>query len=348
MKNKRGAGTAVGRLFVVGALVLVVSAGCQSTPTPVNTDPAPVPRELQKVSHPRYVIEPPDILQLDLLNAVPKAPYKIRPLDVVGVSVSNALPASPVNGPFSVGPDGTIDLGAPYGTVSVTGLSLEQARLAVVKVMSREIKDPLATVSLVQARGTQQIRGLHIVRADGVVGLGSYGEVSVVGLTVAQAKEAFETHLSKYFQDPEVALDVVGYNSKVYYVVFEYGGAGQQVVRLPATGNETVLDGIAQVNGLPTVADPKRICLSRPGPEGCAPQMMPIDWRAIIQDGDTRTNYQILPGDRILVKAYPLVETDVRLARIISPIERMLGVTLLGSSTVNSIRTNGKTGTTSP
>ncbi len=347
MKNKRGAGTAV-RLFVVGALVIVAGAGCRSVPTAATTEPAPVPRELQKVSHPRYIIEPPDILQIDLVNAVPKSPYKIRPLDVVGVVVSNALPGGTVSGPFSVGPDGTIDLGAPYGSVSVTGLTLEDARKAVIKAISRELKDPVVTVSLVQARGSQQIRGLHIVRADGVIGLGSFGEVSVVGLTIAQAKEAFETHLSKYFQDPEVALDVVGYNSKVYYVVFEYGGAGQQVVRLPATGNETVLDGIAQVNGLPTVADPKRICLSRPGPEGCAPQMMPIDWRAIIQDGDTRTNYQILPGDRILVKAYPLVETDVRLARVISPIERLFGITLLGSSTVNSIRTNGKVNASSP
>ena len=339
MKTNRGAGTAT-RLFVVGALALVMGTGCQSTPTAANTEPAAVPRELQKVSHPRYVIEPPDILQLDLITAVPKAPYKIRPLDVIGVTVPNALPGSTVSGPFSVGPDGTVDLGAPYGSVSVTGLTLEDARKAISKAIARELKDPIVTVSLVQARGTQQIRGLHIVRADGVVGLGSFGEVSVVGLSIAQAKEA---HLSKYFQDPEVALDVVGYNSKVYYVIFEYGGAGQQVVRLPATGNETVLDGISQVNGLPTVADPKRICLSRPGPEGCAPQMMPIDWRAIIQDGDTRTNYQILPGDRILIKAYPLVETDVKLARIISPIERMLGVTLLGSSTVNSIRTNGQT-----
>jgi hypothetical protein len=48
------------------------------------------------------------------------------------------------------------------------------------------------------------------------------------------------------------------------------------------------------------------------------------------------------------VKAYPLVETDVTMARVISPIERLFGITLLGSSTVNSIRTNGKTNSTSP
>ncbi len=67
---------------------------------------------------------------------------------------------------------------------------------------------------------------------------------------------------------------------------------------------------------------------------------MPIDWRAIVEDGDTRTNYQVLPGDRVLVKAYPTVEADAKLARVIAPMERVLGITLLGSSTVNSIRTD--------
>ena len=37
-------------------------------------------------------------------------------------------------------------------------------------------------------------------------------------------------------------MDVQGFNSKLYYVILDGGGAGQQVVRLPVTGNETVLD----------------------------------------------------------------------------------------------------------
>ena len=51
-----------------------------------------------------------------------------------------------------------------------------------------------------------------------------------------------------------MSVDVLAYNSKVYYVIMDGGGYGQQIVRLPCTGNETVLDAIAQVNGLPQVA----------------------------------------------------------------------------------------------
>lgn len=328
---------AVSRQVGICLVVIGLASGCR-TPAPIAV-PA-VPRELQKVSHPPYVIEPPDVLQLDLISAVPKPPYRVRPLDVVGVVVPNALPIAPVSGAFSIGPDGTIDLGAPYGTVEIAGRTLDELRGVVEKHLAKDIKTPLVSVSLVQTRGGQQVRGPHLVRSDGAVGLGTYGSVSVVGLTVPQAKQAIEEHLKAYFLDPEIALDVVGYNSKTYYVVFDYGTAGQQVTRLPITGNETVLDGISQLNGLPTIADASRITLSRPGPDGCPPQIFPVDWRAIVEDGDTRTNYQVLPGDRVLVKAYQLVEADAKLARLIAPIERLLGVTLLGSSTVNNIRTD--------
>lgn len=324
----------------LGALGLVVAAvsGC-ATQTPVLTPP-PVPRELDKVSHPPYVIEPPDILQVDLVAAVPTARSKLRPFDVVGVVVANTLPTAPISATFTIGADGTIDLGPPYGAIKVVDLTTSEAREVIEKFLTAQLKQPKASVTLVQTRAAQQIRGPHLVRADGTVGLGTYGSVAVVGMTVAEAKRAIEAHLQPAFDNPEVSLDVIGYNSKIYYVVFDYGGAGQQVLRLPITGNETVLDGIGQVSGLPTVADARRICLSRPGPGNCPPQVFPVDWQGIIERGDTRTNYQILPGDRVLVKAYPLVESDVKLARVIAPIERLLGVTLLGSSTVNSIRTD--------
>ena len=54
--------------------------------------------------------------------------------------------------------------------------------------------------------------------------------------------------------------------------------------------------------------------------------------------GATATNYQLMPGDRVFVKAYPLVAPRHRLARILAPIERIFGITLLGAGTVRSIQ----------
>ena len=55
-----------------------------------------------------------------------------------------------------------------------------------------------------------------------------------------------------------------------------------------------------------------------------------MDWIGITQHGITFTNYQVMPGDRIYVKAQKLVTIDRTLARIFAPIERVFGITLLG------------------
>jgi polysaccharide export outer membrane protein len=108
------------------------------------------------------------------------------------------------------------------------------------------------------------------------------------------------------------------------------------------TGSETVLDALANVNGLPAVASRRNIWVARRTPHPDQPwQVLPVDWVGITQHGITATNYQLLPGDRIYVKAQRLVTIDTALARILSPVERMFGVTLLGAATVNQIKGRG-------
>lgn len=52
----------------------------------------------------------------------------------------------------------------------------------------------------------------------------------------------------------------------------------------------------------------------------------------------TQTNYQVLPGDRIYVQSQRLISVDNAIAKMLAPVERVFGVILLGSSTVNSIQ----------
>jgi polysaccharide export outer membrane protein len=194
----------------------------------------------------------------------------------------------------------------------------------------------------------QRIRGQHLVTPDGYVRIGIYGSVFVAGLTIDQARSAIAEQLGKRiekFDIKSLSVDVLAYNSKVYYVITDGAGFGEQVYRIPYTGNETVLDAIAQINGLPTVASKKKIWLARatPGDHG-VPHKLPIDWCGITQGGLASTNYQIFPGDRVYVASDTLISIDSWLGKVLNPIERVLGATLLGSSTVNSIRSGG-TGT---
>jgi polysaccharide export outer membrane protein len=300
-----------------------------------------VPTELQKKTLPPYMIEPPDILLIDAVRLVPKPPYRIEALDVLIIQVGGTFPDQPIAGPYPVSPDGTVALGFNYGSVRVAGLTLEQAQAAIRKQLST-LKDPQVTVSLGQFRGLQQVRGEHLVRPDGTIHLGTYGCVYVTGMTLAQARWAVEQHLSQFLQDPEVAIDVFAYNSKSYYIIFDGAGFGQQVFRFPITGNETVLDAIGQVYGLPAVASKRRIWVARPAPahHECL-QILPVDWEAITEGGATRTNYQLFPGDRIFVKADKLIALDNALSKLIAPIERLFGVILLGNTTVQSFGNNG-------
>jgi polysaccharide export outer membrane protein len=200
----------------------------------------------------------------------------------------------------------------------------------------------------------QRIGGSHLVRPDGTVGLGMYGSASVAGLTLDQAREAIadaiwrsQPELKERPNPKKIFVDVLAYNSKVYYIITDGGGYGEQVYRFAITGNETVLDALSWINGLPAVASKKHIWVARRVPDhGGAANILPVDWISITQDGSAATNYQILPGDRIYVHSQKIISFDNNLAKIIAPIERVLGVTLLGSETVNSIRNRGVSGTT--
>lgn len=301
--------------------------------------PPDMPRELSKVVLPTYTIEPPDILVIEAIHIVPRSPYMLRTGDILAVNVVGTLPDAPVAGAFPIQPGGLINLGPPYGTVKVTGMSVEQATGQVRAAMAMHVRDPVVTVSLVEMSGKQQVAGQHLVGPDGTVTLGSYGSIPVVGLTLFQAKQVIEQHLSQTLEDPEVSVDVFAYNSKVYYVITEGAGLGDQVTRFPITGNDTVLDAISNINGLTQVSS-KKIWVARPVPHTGQIQILPVDWRSMTASGVALTNYQIMPGDRVFVAEDGLVAFDSHLAKLLAPLERAMGFTLLSAGTAT--RLSGK------
>src|SRR5205085_793464 len=194
--------------------------------------------------------------------------------------------------------------------------------------------------SSVPAKGGEQpISGQHLVRPDGTIELGIYGTVFVAGMTLEQAKAAIVAQLVKRNQKvtvDQMNVDVLAYNSKFCYVITDGGGWGAQIYRLPITGNDTVLDALAQVGGLPPVASKKRMWLARPScNDPDHPKVLPIDWCGLAQQGSAATNYQLYPGDRIFVQSDCRIRLDAQLSKTLAPINHALGTTLLGASTAN-------------
>ena len=199
------------------------------------------PREFHKVTQPDYVVEPPDLIVVEVLEA---------------------LPGQPITGERLVRPDGRISLGY-YGEVYVAGLTTTEIKAKVI---------------------------LH---------LRNFLSEATLGLSATRDGKSFNVPAAL---SSRVFVDLAAYNSKVYYVQ----GQVETPSRLPVTGNETVLDALSYAGGVVGLnLAQTRIRLVRPASRDHLVQQLQVDLAAIVERGDAATNYQIMPGDRLIVSADP-------------------------------------------
>lgn len=142
-----------------------------------------------------------------------------------------------------------------------------------------------------------------VVQPDGNIDLGFLGDVYVAGLTLPQVELKMAQHLAVVEKPPagqgsyQVSVRLANASASKYYYVL---GTVTTQGKFPSTGNDTVLDAILAA-GLRTNSLPDKAYLVRPHPAGGPDQVLKIDWFGIRDRGDTLTNYQVFPGDRIIV-----------------------------------------------
>ena len=164
----------------------------------------------------------------------------------------------------------------------------------------------------------------QIVLADGTVDLGPYGRIVVAGRNLEQAESLIEQQIAFQIQqqasackqyandDIQASLsreplpedcDAIAINVRLlepvhqFYVLGEVNAPGAY----PLTGSETVLDAILTAGGLTASANPCQILLARPTDPCECRVTLPVCYRQIVQMGNTTTNYQLQPGDRVFV-----------------------------------------------
>ncbi len=264
----------------IGSFALLAATGCQTVRTPEEQIAASnIPTELNKTSLPEYVIEPPDLMVVEVLEA---------------------LPGRPITGERLVRPDGTISLDF-YGKVYVAGLTISEAKEKVILHLRKFLND------------------------------------EVLGL-VEQDPDTDEMVPVPPAESDRVFVDVTAYNSKVYYVQGDVAAPG----RLPITGNETVLDAINYAGGLAPTAAPANIRLVRPAPAGSScEQVLPVNYAAIVYGGDPTTNYQLLPGDRLVVYRDPIVRSTLFIDRMAAPFNGVVQSILTYSFAARSVQLLG-------
>ena len=226
----------------------------------------------------------------------------------------------------------------PRRGVSVTAEKSKSKAQPSLESLGDYVVEPpdLLLVEVLEALPGRPISGERLVRPDGKISLGFYGDIYVAGLTVPQVKEKVIHHLQKYLEDSALGIvelafddngqtivdpktneaklkaidpkdsaavfvDVTAYNSKNYYV------EGEVVVpsRLPLTGRDTILDAIHYAGGLTSRADHRDVTLYRMDTTGRLPTPMHIDIDQIMLGDDVSTNYQLKPDDRLVIRRTP-------------------------------------------
>ncbi len=143
-----------------------------------------------------------------------------------------------------------------------------------------------------------QIAGDQVVLVDGSVDLGRYGRVRVAGLTVEQIEIAVVNQINEVADKRfNINVQLLETNAAQVYVLGAVGSPGAFNIG----GNETVLDAILMAGGLTSKASPCDIILVRPTDSCDRRVVQRVCFRQITQLGDVTSNYQIQPGDRVVV-----------------------------------------------
>lgn len=330
-------------------------------------------------------------------------PLVIEPPDVITVEVLIALPGRPITGERLVRPDGTISLGF-YGDVQVRGLTPAQAKLKIVYHLRRFLGDDVLGLRRIYVEGSKleplpkpgtRIPGTFSIEPDKrpfekpdverpaaplVPDINKpVEEAPAKPATEVTPKAARASRRSRadrrrprtritaaaqaakldgepkqkpdeaakpetgevvagelvYIEPAEterVFVDIVSYNSSVYFVQGDVGTPG----RLPFTGKETVLDALTYAGGLVPTAEPTDIHLYRPARGEKPAKDHSIDHAAILK-GEAKANLQIFPNDRLVVGRNPIVKKTIDMDRAAAPINSILNSALQYSFTARSI-----------
>lgn len=168
----------------------------------------------------------------------------------------------------------------------------------------------------ITSRRVREINGQQQqIRPDGKITLPLLGTFYVAGRTPEEVSAELEKMARDYYDDADVTVRVVGFNSKKIYVFGEVGVSGPYAYN----GANTVLDTLARAQ--PTrFADPAKILVLRPNPDGELIRRMTVDLNKMIREGDTTLDAVLEEDDIIFVPANPLAAIGIGIQQVLLPI----------------------------
>ena len=175
-----------------------------------------------------------------------------------------------------------------------------------------------------------ELSGQYIINNEGKVQYEFIGDVKVAGLTKKDLAAHLKELLSKYVIDPDINVKIIGYNSKIVYVIGEVGSPGKIFMRGDTI---TIREALMQA-GLPLLsANTPKGSLITPSNTGKAVQKN-INIHKLLIEGDLRENLVMKPGDTLYVPPTFMAKA----MRVIQPVAQPVGT---AAGTARTVYTGG-------
>lgn len=215
----------------------------------------------------------------------------------------------------------------PEESVGTDPLSPEPTTAAEDSAASVEIPEDIATMSHYTVGETDileitvmrhpEVSGQFIINNEGNIQYEFVGDLKVDGLTKEEVKKILTEKLSEFIIDPEITVKIVGYNSKIIYVVGEVGRPGKIYMQ---GDTMTVHEALVEA-GLPLLsAKTNAGRVITPSNRG-TPLIRKVNVEKLLYHGDLRENLVMQPGDTLYVPPTFLAKT----MRVIQPVASPIG-----------------------
>lgn len=129
------------------------------------------------------------------------------------------------------------------------------------------------------------------VDGTGTIYLPWVGGIQVSGLTIAQVQEKIKNALTNFVKNPWVVAHIQEYKSQPLYLLGEFNNPGTYYLDRPLN----LLEGLAQGHGFRDSADLRAARLIR------NKKTYPVDIYRLLEQGDSKQNIWLKPGDFIFV-----------------------------------------------
>jgi polysaccharide export outer membrane protein len=260
-------------------------------------------------SETRSIAAPKELLKQPLANYFVEIGDSIL-VEAVKFDATIRLPGDQI-----IKPDGHISLGE-FGEYMAVGKTIDQIGIEVQQIIDDHIRQDREVALEVERRQREDDRRIAQRRdlanaatedteaPDTRPDAEQSDELSLGAIEDEEARIALERRIAEAISKNEISVRLVTWDSKKIYVLGEVNSPGS----FDYDGTHTVLDAIIEAGGLSSKANEHHIIVARPTTCSSCRIVMTVCYDQVVQLGDTSTNYQLQPGDRVFVPALTFCE----------------------------------------